>query len=106
MESRPDLILDGEGLTCRRLAEAAARPAPSVALAPAARARLVAARGVVTRAVAAGEAVYGLTTGLGARATQRLPFTTARPARYLRFAFPQPAVPAPAIAVAEIGAFR
>ncbi|KQM37587.1 alpha-L-fucosidase [Sphingomonas sp. Leaf10] len=41
-----------------------------------------------------------------ARATQRLPFPKARPARYLRFAFPQPAVPAPAIAVAEIGAFR
>ena len=41
-----------------------------------------------------------------ARATQRLPFPKARAARYLRFAFPQPAVPAPAIAVAEIGAFR
>jgi alpha-L-fucosidase len=41
-----------------------------------------------------------------ARATQRMPFPAARTARYLRFAFPRPAVPAPAIAVAEIGAFR
>ncbi|MEP9400309.1 alpha-L-fucosidase [Sphingomonas silueang] len=41
-----------------------------------------------------------------ARATQRLPFPAPRAARYLRFAFPEPAVPAPAIAVAEIGAFR
>ncbi len=41
-----------------------------------------------------------------ARATQRMAFPTARAVRYLRFAFPQPAVPAPAIAVAGIGAFR
>ncbi len=72
MNPEPSLTLDGESLTCRGLAEAAARPAPAVALAPAARRRLTAARGVVTDALAAGEAVYGLTTGLGARATQRL----------------------------------
>ncbi|CCW19263.1 Alpha-L-fucosidase [Sphingobium indicum BiD32] len=41
-----------------------------------------------------------------ARATQRIPFSTPRPARYLRLRFPRPAVPAPAIAIATIGAFR
>ncbi|WP_242125450.1 alpha-L-fucosidase [Sphingobium sp. Sx8-8] len=41
-----------------------------------------------------------------ARATQRIPFPTPREARYLRFSFPRPAVEAPAIAVATIGAFR
>jgi alpha-L-fucosidase len=41
-----------------------------------------------------------------ARATQRIAFSAARNVRYLRLAFPRPAVPAPAIAVATIGAFR
>ncbi len=41
-----------------------------------------------------------------ARATQRIPFAAPRNARYLRLAFPRPAVEAPAIAVATIGAFR
>lgn len=41
-----------------------------------------------------------------ARATQRIAFTAARETRYLRFGFDRPAVPAPAIAVAAIGAFR
>lgn len=41
-----------------------------------------------------------------ARATQRIAFTSARQARFLRIAFPRPAVAAPAIAVATIGAFR
>lgn len=41
-----------------------------------------------------------------ARATQRIPFTAPREARYLRLSFPRPAVPAAAIAVATIGAFR
>lgn len=41
-----------------------------------------------------------------ARATQRIAFSAPRNARYLRLAFPRPAVPAPAIAVATIGAFR
>ncbi|SME94824.1 histidine ammonia-lyase [Tistlia consotensis] len=66
------LELDGEGLTCRALAEAAAAVRPEVRLGDSARARLVAARAVVTRALESGEAVYGLTTGLGARATERL----------------------------------
>lgn len=66
------LILDGEGLTCRALAEAAARPRLRARLSPAAQARLLEARAVVTRALESGEAVYGLTTGLGARATERL----------------------------------
>ncbi|RJG56210.1 alpha-L-fucosidase [Sphingobium terrigena] len=41
-----------------------------------------------------------------ARATQRIPFSAPRPARYVRLRFPRPAVPAPAIAIATIGAFR
>lgn len=41
-----------------------------------------------------------------ARATQRIAFSAARPVRYLRLSFPRPAVTAPAIAVATIGAFR
>lgn len=41
-----------------------------------------------------------------ARATQRIAFSAARPVRYLRLSFPRPAVLAPAIAVATIGAFR
>lgn len=41
-----------------------------------------------------------------ARATQRITFAATREARYLRLSFDRPAVPAPAIAVATIGAFR
>lgn len=41
-----------------------------------------------------------------ARATQRIPFAVPREARYLRLGFPRPAVPAPVIAIATIGAFR
>ncbi|MCI4592642.1 alpha-L-fucosidase [Sphingobium sp. BYY-5] len=41
-----------------------------------------------------------------ARATQRIPFAAPREARYLRLTFQRPAVPAPAIAIATIGAFR
>lgn len=41
-----------------------------------------------------------------ARATQRIAFAATREARYLRLSFDRPAVPAPAIAVATIGAFR
>lgn len=41
-----------------------------------------------------------------ARATQRIAFASPRAARYLRLRFERPAVPAPAIAVATIGAFR
>jgi histidine ammonia-lyase len=66
------LLLDGEGLTCRSLADAAARVRPAIGLSAAAQRRLAAARAVVTRALESGEAVYGLTTGLGARATERL----------------------------------
>lgn len=41
-----------------------------------------------------------------ARATQRIAFASPREARYLRLGFERPAVPAPAIAIATIGAFR
>jgi alpha-L-fucosidase len=41
-----------------------------------------------------------------ARATQRIAFGAARSARYLRLTFPRPAVAAPAISIATLGAFR
>lgn len=41
-----------------------------------------------------------------ARATQRIAFSAPRDARFLRLAFPRPAVAADAIAIAAIGAFR
>src|SRR5690554_2382003 len=66
------LRLDGETLTCHVLAEAAGQPRLRVEIAEKARRRLTEARAVVNRALESGEAVYGLTTGLGARATERL----------------------------------
>ena len=65
------LLLTGEGLSVEDLA-AVARGGCSVAIAPDGEARLEAARRVVERALAAGEPVYGLNTGLGARAGERL----------------------------------
>ncbi len=65
------LLLTGEGLSVEGLA-AVARGGHPVAIAPDGEARLKAARQVVERALAAGEPVYGLNTGLGARAGERL----------------------------------
>ncbi|MEZ5775805.1 MAG: aromatic amino acid ammonia-lyase [Hyphomicrobiaceae bacterium] len=65
------LLLDGESLTPETLA-AASRTPGAVAMAPAGLARMVAARATVERAIAEDRPVYGLTTGLGARVTERL----------------------------------
>ncbi len=65
------LLLTGEGLSVEDLA-AVARARRPVAIGPAGDARLAAARRVVEQALTAGEPVYGLTTGLGARAGERL----------------------------------
>ena len=62
--------LDGSSLTIAGL-EAAARGAP-VAIAPEARDRMIASRAVIDRAVAERRAIYGVTTGLGARVTETL----------------------------------
>jgi histidine ammonia-lyase len=60
----PPLLLDGRSLDLASL-EAVARRERSVALAPAARAAVAAARRVVEDAVRAGEVVYGVNTGFG-----------------------------------------
>ena len=66
------LTLTGAGLTPALVVEVARRAA-AVTIAPAARARMAAARAVVERHLAEGRPVYGLTTGLGPRATFSLP---------------------------------
>jgi histidine ammonia-lyase len=65
------LILTGNDLTIEDVI-AVARHARRVALAPEAIGRMAAGRRVVEDHLAAGKAVYGLTTGLGARVTHRL----------------------------------
>ncbi len=65
------LLLTGRDLDVAGLA-AIARDMRPVALAPEALQRLIAGRAVVENKLAAGEPVYGLTTGLGSRVTHRL----------------------------------
>lgn len=65
------LILDGQTLTCEALAEVANGTA-EVALDESGVARMQAARALVDQAIERGDAVYGLTTGLGARASEVL----------------------------------
>lgn len=67
----PPLQLTGAGLTPEAVAGVARDRAP-VALSATALARLAEARTVVERYLAEGRAAYGLTTGLGARAGERL----------------------------------
>lgn len=64
MTSTAPLLLDGQSLTLADL-EAVARERRPVALAPVARAAIVRSRRVVDDAVAAGQVVYGVTTGFG-----------------------------------------
>lgn len=64
--------LTGTDLTPKRLAQLC-RPGAQLAFGEAGRARLKAARGIVDAAVAEGRPVYGVTTGLGSRATEALP---------------------------------
>ncbi len=73
--STAPLRLTGHGLTPADIA-AVARQRRPVAIDAAALARMAAARGVVERHLAEDRPVYGLTTGLGPRATQRLPAET------------------------------
>lgn len=63
--------VDGTGLTIEGLV-AVARHSESVMLAPSARARMESARKVVEDALAAGDPVYGLTTGVAERKRVRL----------------------------------
>lgn len=71
MTETSPLLLTGRGLT-PALVHAVAVGGRAVAVAPEAETRLLAGRAVVEKALAAGEAVYGLTTGLGARVGHRL----------------------------------
>src|ERR1700693_215623 len=68
----PDAIaLTGHGLTLEAV-ESVARDGAVATLAPDARARMHRSRAVIEAIVAGGEAVYGVTTGFGDLATQRI----------------------------------
>jgi histidine ammonia-lyase len=67
------LNLDGHSLTLEDVARVAAGPATPVSLAAAGRAALEAARRVIETRVAAGERVYGVTTGFGRLAEVVIP---------------------------------
>lgn len=71
MSENAALLLSGEGLTVETLT-AAARGRPSVRLSEDAQARMARSRAVIETAVAEGRPLYGVTTGLGARATEAL----------------------------------
>jgi histidine ammonia-lyase len=66
------VLLDGRSLTLERFV-AVVRHGSAVALAPEALAGIRASRGAVERAVAAGRAVYGVTTGFGALSSVTVP---------------------------------
>lgn len=72
--SEPTIRLDGSSLTIAGL-EAAARGA-RVAIAPEARGRMQASRAVIETAVTEKRAIYGVTTGLGARVGETLDAAT------------------------------
>jgi histidine ammonia-lyase len=65
------LVLDGRTLTIGGVVDVARRRV-GVSIAPEALGRLEAERRVIDEAVDSGRAVYGVTTGLGARVGQRL----------------------------------
>ncbi|MER3418076.1 MAG: histidine ammonia-lyase, partial [Chloroflexota bacterium] len=66
--NQPEILLTGAHLTLEAV-EAVARGQTPVRLDPIARLRMEEARAVVERLVAAGDVVYGVTTGVGALAT-------------------------------------
>src|SRR3954447_4197040 len=63
-----EVVLTGASLTIEDV-EAVARHGANASLDPAARSRMQEARDVIERLVAAGEVVYGVTTGFGALAS-------------------------------------
>jgi histidine ammonia-lyase len=70
-QDTPALVLDGCSLDANALGQAA-RPGGQVAIAPAGLDAMAAARRVILEAVARRTPVYGVTTGLGSRATEAL----------------------------------
>jgi histidine ammonia-lyase len=71
MQDTRALVLDGRSLDANALLEAA-RPGGQVAIAPAGLDAMAASRQVIIEAVARRTPVYGVTTGLGSRATEAL----------------------------------
>lgn len=69
--TRPHLTLGDAPLTIDSLVEAA-HGRPIINLSSEGLARMIAGRGVIERAIAAEQPIYGVTTGLGSRATERL----------------------------------
>jgi histidine ammonia-lyase len=72
MATGTTLSLDGASLRLDDLARVLRDPATRVELAPAARERVRASRGVVERALASGATIYGITTGFGRLAEKRI----------------------------------
>jgi histidine ammonia-lyase len=72
MPQKRTIVVDGETLTPEAVGLVAVRGARA-RLAPAAAARMRAARAVVERAVAGGETTYGVNTGFGSLATVKIP---------------------------------
>lgn len=71
MTSSTSTLLDGASLDADLLAHAAG-PRGKVSIAPAGLERMAAARDVIVQAIARGTPIYGVTTGLGSRATEAL----------------------------------
>jgi histidine ammonia-lyase len=71
------VVVDGRSLTLAQFV-AVARGHPAVTLPAEARARIAASRGSVERAVAAGRAVYGVTTGFGGLSHKMITSTQSR----------------------------
>ncbi|MGC4092569.1 MAG: aromatic amino acid lyase [Polyangiaceae bacterium] len=71
MASPARVVLNGERLTIAEV-EAVARGSAPVSLGPAAEARLAAAHAALGAAIAGGEVIYGVNTGFGSLARQRL----------------------------------
>ncbi|HET7599712.1 MAG TPA: histidine ammonia-lyase [Gemmatimonadales bacterium] len=65
-------LLDGQSLTISDVVRVARDPKVRVAIAPAARARLLESRAAVERAVASGRTMYGINTGFGKLANVRI----------------------------------
>ncbi|MBD0327646.1 MAG: histidine ammonia-lyase, partial [Pyrinomonadaceae bacterium] len=66
------IYLDGQSLTLREIAKVA-EGKERVSLAPAARLRMEASRGVIERIIAEGRTVYGVNTGFGKLSDYRIP---------------------------------
>ena len=72
MPSDP-LVLDGQSLTLAQVVAAARDPGSRIAVSPEAQATLAKSRQLVERAVADGQAIYGINTGFGKLANVRIP---------------------------------